>query len=125
MDEYVLLGNAALMRCHIPSFVTDFVRVDQWVTADGRAIDGTGISPSRSPGSSATQTLIVNWLEMTSLWILNQSQFVEWGPYPPVGPLQYQYPETREKNIFLSDRGLSCFQSPKNIDQSSCGLFIS
>ena len=87
LDEYVLLGNAALMRCHIPSFVTDFVRVDQWVTADGRAIDGTGISPSRSPGSSATQTLIVNWLEMTSLWILNQSQFVEWGPYPPVGPL--------------------------------------
>lgn len=34
MDEYVLLGNAAVLRCHIPSFVTDFVFVDSWLSQD-------------------------------------------------------------------------------------------
>ena len=34
VDEYVLLGNSALLRCLIPSFVTDFVQVDQWIGQD-------------------------------------------------------------------------------------------
>ena len=29
-DEYVLLGNAALLRCLVPSFVSDYVIVDAW-----------------------------------------------------------------------------------------------
>ena len=34
-DEYVLLGNAALMRCLVASFVSDFVVVDGWESDDG------------------------------------------------------------------------------------------
>ena len=34
-DEYVLLGNAGLLRCLIPSFVSDFVLIDSWVGDDG------------------------------------------------------------------------------------------
>ena len=34
-DEYVLLGNAGLLRCIIPSFVSDFVLIDSWVGDDG------------------------------------------------------------------------------------------
>lgn len=37
-DEYVLLGNAGLLRCLIPSFVSDFVIVDSWVGEDGTHI---------------------------------------------------------------------------------------
>lgn len=28
--EYVIVGNAALVKCEIPSFVTDFVSVESW-----------------------------------------------------------------------------------------------
>ena len=28
--EYVIIGNAALIKCDIPSFVADFVSVESW-----------------------------------------------------------------------------------------------
>lgn len=31
MDENVLRGNTAIVKCHIPSFVSDFVVVDSWI----------------------------------------------------------------------------------------------
>lgn len=31
MEEYVLKGNAAILKCHIPSFVADFVYVSSWL----------------------------------------------------------------------------------------------
>lgn len=31
MDENVLRGNTAIVKCHIPSFVADFVLVDAWI----------------------------------------------------------------------------------------------
>ncbi|XP_072765898.1 Down syndrome cell adhesion molecule 1 isoform X41 [Anoplolepis gracilipes] len=31
MDEHVLQGNAAIIKCHIPSFVAEFVEVDSWI----------------------------------------------------------------------------------------------
>lgn len=31
MDEHVLKGNSAVLKCHIPSFVSDFVVVDAWI----------------------------------------------------------------------------------------------
>ena len=33
---YVILGNSALVKCEIPSFVADFVSVINWVDAMGR-----------------------------------------------------------------------------------------
>lgn len=35
MSEYVIKGNAAVLKCNIPSFVADFVRVDGWIASDG------------------------------------------------------------------------------------------
>lgn len=35
VSEYVIRGNAALIKCNIPSFVVDFVRVDSWLGTDG------------------------------------------------------------------------------------------
>lgn len=36
-DEFVIRGNAAILKCSIPSFVADFVTVQAWVTNDGKA----------------------------------------------------------------------------------------
>lgn len=29
--EYVIKGNSAILKCSIPSFVADFVKVESWV----------------------------------------------------------------------------------------------
>lgn len=31
MDEHVLRGNTAIIKCHIPSFVADYVYVSSWL----------------------------------------------------------------------------------------------
>lgn len=41
-NEYVIKGNAAVMKCKIPSFVADFVQVDAWINAE----DGTVLTAS-------------------------------------------------------------------------------
>lgn len=35
-DEYVILGNTAVIKCKVPSFVADFVSVESWMSSDGR-----------------------------------------------------------------------------------------
>lgn len=35
MDEHVLRGNTGILKCHIPSFVSDFVFVSSWIETDG------------------------------------------------------------------------------------------
>lgn len=35
VSEYVIRGNTAVLKCTIPSFVADFVRVEAWVGSDG------------------------------------------------------------------------------------------
>ncbi|XP_054089319.1 cell adhesion molecule Dscam2 isoform X12 [Zeugodacus cucurbitae] len=46
MDEAVLRGNSAILKCHIPSFVADFISVASWVEDEEREIfttnDGVG-----------------------------------------------------------------------------------
>lgn len=34
-NEYVMRGNAAIIKCLIPSFVTDFVQVIAWINEEG------------------------------------------------------------------------------------------
>lgn len=33
--EYVMKGNSAIMKCSVPSFVSDYVSVVGWVDEDG------------------------------------------------------------------------------------------
>lgn len=35
MEENVLRGNAAIVKCHIPSFVTEYVTVSSWIIFEG------------------------------------------------------------------------------------------
>ena len=36
----VILGNDALLKCDIPSFVTDFVSVSAWIDSEGTTFPG-------------------------------------------------------------------------------------
>lgn len=38
MDEHILRGNAAIIKCHIPSFVIDFVYVSAWILDENSEI---------------------------------------------------------------------------------------
>jgi len=35
LSEYIIKGNAAIIKCNIPSFVTDFAKVEMWLGSDG------------------------------------------------------------------------------------------
>ncbi|XP_061381089.1 cell adhesion molecule Dscam2 isoform X9 [Danaus plexippus] len=37
-NEYVIRGNAAIVHCKIPSFVSDFVYVESWIMDDGEIL---------------------------------------------------------------------------------------
>lgn len=38
LTEYVIRGNTAVLKCSIPSFVADFVRVEAWLDDEGSAL---------------------------------------------------------------------------------------
>lgn len=48
IDEYVLRGNPAIVKCLIPSFVADYVVVYEWLTDDGETLE-SGHGNSRLP----------------------------------------------------------------------------
>lgn len=35
-NEYVIRGNAAILKCKIPSFVADFVLLEAWIADDSK-----------------------------------------------------------------------------------------
>ena len=37
-EEYVIVGNDAIVKCNIPSFVSDFVDIDSWVDSEANDI---------------------------------------------------------------------------------------
>lgn len=37
-NEYVIRQNAAIMKCKIPSFTSDFVYVEAWISDDGTVL---------------------------------------------------------------------------------------
>lgn len=57
-NEYVILGNSAIMKCEIPSFVADFVQVEMWMDSIGNnyypGVDALGL-----------QLLIANFSELS------------------------------------------------------------
>lgn len=42
LRESVIIGNDALFKCSIPSFVADFVTVTGWVDSEGGVVTGVG-----------------------------------------------------------------------------------
>lgn len=42
LSEYIIKGNSAIIKCNIPSFVTDFARVEAWLGSDGTEFKNEG-----------------------------------------------------------------------------------
>ena len=36
--ESVIIGNDAIFKCSVPSFVSDFVTIDSWVDSEGNVL---------------------------------------------------------------------------------------
>ncbi|MPC33064.1 hypothetical protein E2C01_026403 [Portunus trituberculatus] len=53
-DEFVIRGNAAILKCSIPSFVADFVTVQAWITDDSMAY-----YPSRDYGTPSAAAFLL------------------------------------------------------------------
>lgn len=57
IDEFILLGNSAIMKCLLPSFVADFVQVTSWLIIDDD--ESTEISVSHNNfGKTLVELLI-------------------------------------------------------------------
>ncbi|RWS17533.1 dscam:-like isoform D [Dinothrombium tinctorium] len=46
-DEFVLVGNTAVLRCHIPSFLKDYLFVTSWLKDETRTIKSTASEGGR------------------------------------------------------------------------------
>lgn len=51
-NEYVIRGNSAILKCSIPSFLSDFVSVVSWVDNSGNVYNA--ITYDLASGSSAS-----------------------------------------------------------------------
>ena len=54
INEYVILGNDVIMKCDVPSFVTDFVLIVGWEDDSGK------VYPSSSVTTQGTQKATEN-----------------------------------------------------------------
>lgn len=50
--EYVIRGNAAVLKCSIPSFVADFVRVESWIDEQGTVLQPPSDNNYGAPASA-------------------------------------------------------------------------
>ena len=65
-EVYVILGNSALLKCEIPSFVADFVSVVSWIDNDAVEYfpsNNNGIQIEKVRFRSGTQAIFYQNLE--------------------------------------------------------------
>ncbi|GFW88043.1 uncharacterized protein TNCV_217151 [Trichonephila clavipes] len=48
-DEFVLKGNTAVLKCHVPGFVKDYVIVEAWIKEPMEKVDATSKSSLSRP----------------------------------------------------------------------------
>lgn len=59
-DEYVIKGNAAVLKCNIPSFVSDHVEIIEWV-------DSSGVQYDRNNAGIDIDKKKLNYLPISSI----------------------------------------------------------
>lgn len=43
-NEYIIRGNSGILKCKIPSYLSDFLYIDSWIDENGLEIDATETS---------------------------------------------------------------------------------
>ena len=64
-EEYVIVGNDAIVKCNIPSFVTDFVAVDSWVDSEANDIFPDTDNTGQQRGETPDQNVVLEIYSMT------------------------------------------------------------
>lgn len=75
-NEYVIRGNPAVMKCEIPSYVSDFVYVDLWMDSDG----GTYYPDDDSSNAG----IIVDWPKTDRPFVVAKSAVSHDTLYPSI-----------------------------------------
>lgn len=65
MSEYVIRGNTAVLKCTIPSFVADFVKVESWLGSDG-----TEFTPSHNFGTKNKKFICLSYFPLFHILLL-------------------------------------------------------
>lgn len=55
-DEFVLKGNTAVLKCHVPGFVKEYVTVESWIKEPMENVDGSSKSGNISKEFSLINT---------------------------------------------------------------------
>lgn len=75
-NEYVILGNSAIMKCEIPSFVADFVQVEMWMDSIGNnyypGVDALGLQVLNANFSQLSH---IRFIFQVYLYIIYQMHF--------------------------------------------------
>ena len=99
-NEYVIRANSAIMKCKIPSFVSEFVQVDQWV-----ANDGTVYTVGEDYGRRCRSLVAAALTNEPERRCASVS-----GPLPPSGTnfnVSFPFPRQNERNEFRWDGRVS------------------
>lgn len=51
-EEYVLRGNAAILKCQIPSFVSEYVTVNSWIISEDKNEEEIRLNSSEKLGTT-------------------------------------------------------------------------
>ncbi|XP_054712913.1 cell adhesion molecule DSCAM-like [Uloborus diversus] len=65
-DEFVVRGNTAVLRCHLPSFVREYVTVDSWIRDDKQVLKRNDMKGSSYTVLNSGELLIHGVLENDS-----------------------------------------------------------
>ena len=83
LDEYVIIGNDALFKCTIPSYITDFVYVVSWVDSEGNTI----LASNSNNGIKLAFRLSILYIIKITHWpwhysyVIFESHLTQWWPF--------------------------------------------
>ena len=72
LRESVMIGNDAIFKCSIPSFVSDFVFVDSWVDSEANSLGLASLGKSNLSFTSVIGYVIVN-IKCFNFFLLGKS----------------------------------------------------
>ncbi|GBM46794.1 hypothetical protein AVEN_195210-1 [Araneus ventricosus] len=65
-DDFVVRGNTAVLRCHLPTFVREYVSVDSWIREDKQVLKRNDMKGSSYTVLNSGELLIHGVLEKDS-----------------------------------------------------------
>lgn len=81
IDEFVLRGNTATLKCLVPSFVADFVDVIEWLAVE----DGSTYS-ANSQEEKGTSSLSLSLSSRLLEKIFSETAMSTWASFPSLPP---------------------------------------